>query len=114
MNPEPERSVEPIDDDLSKPSYKSEKLLSGVSNVSLSSRRRHWMNSRLRTKLRAGGSRQHYQQFDYSKSETDDEPSEAMLPIPICSPQQEHPLLPPDPVRVPVLPDPQSDVSMLD
>ena len=49
--------------------------------MSLPSRRRHWMNIRLRTKLRAGGSRPHYQQFDYATSDIDDEPSGAMLPI---------------------------------
>ena len=40
------------------------------------------MDTRLRTKLRAGGSRMHYQQFDYSTSGTDDELSDAMLPVP--------------------------------
>ena len=44
------------------------------------------MDTRLRTKLRAGGSRMHYQQFDYSTSGTDDELSEVMF------------LVPPDPV----------------
>ena len=88
MDPEPERSVELIDDDFSKPSYKSEQLLSEVSDVSLPSRQRYWMDTRLRTKLRAGGTRQHCQQFDYSTSETDDETSGAMLPIPKYSPQQ--------------------------
>ena len=73
MDPKPERSVEPIDDDCSKPSYHSEQLLSEASDVSLPSRQRHWMDTRLRTKLPAGGTRQHYQQFDYSTSETDDE-----------------------------------------
>ena len=56
MYPEPERSIEPINDDLIQPSYKSEQLLSGASNVSLPSRRRHWMNTQLRNKLRAGES----------------------------------------------------------
>ena len=85
MDPEPERSVEPINDDLFKPSYNYEQSLSEASKASLvsfPSRRQHWMNTRLRTKLRAGGSRQHYQQFDYSTSETDDESSGTMLPIP--------------------------------
>ena len=68
MDPEPERSVDVVDDDKSLPSYKSEQLLSEASDVSLSSRRRHWMDTRLRTKLRAGGSRMHYQQFDSSTS----------------------------------------------
>ena len=39
------------------------------------------MNTRLRTKLRAGGSRMHYQQFGYSTPGTDDELSDAMLSI---------------------------------
>ena len=113
MDPEPERSVEPINDDHSKPSYESENSFSEASNVSLPSRRRHWMNTRLRTKLRAGGSRQHYQQFDYSTSETDDVSSGAMLPIPLQSPKSEDPLLPPEPIKDLTLSDPQSDVSSL-
>ena len=61
---------------------KLKQLLSEASDVSLPSRKHHWMNTRLRTKLRAGGSRMHYQQFDYSTSGTDDELSDVMLPIP--------------------------------
>ena len=82
MDPEPERSVDVVDDDKSLSSYKPEQLLSEASDVSLPSRRRHWMDTRLRTKLRAGGSRMHYQQFDYSTSGTDDELSDVMLPVP--------------------------------
>ena len=82
MDPEPERSVDVVDDDRSLSSYKPEQLLSEASDASLPSRRRHWMDTRLRTKLRAGGSRPHYQQFDYSTSGTDDELSDAMLPMP--------------------------------
>ena len=82
MDPDPERSVEAVDDDKSQPSYKTEQLLSEASDVSLPSRKQHWMDTRLRTKLRAGGSRMHYQQFDYSTSGTDDELSEVMLPVP--------------------------------
>ena len=82
MDPEPERSVDVVDDDKSLPSYMSEQLLSEASDVSLPSRRRHWMDTRLRTKLRVGGSRMHYQQFDYSTSGTDDELSDVMLPVP--------------------------------
>ena len=82
MDPEPERSVDVVDDDKSLSSYKPEQLLSEASDVSLPSRRRHWMDTRLRTKLRAGGSRLHYQQFDYSTSGTDDELSDAMLSMP--------------------------------
>ena len=37
-----------------------EQLLSEASDVSLPSRTRHWMDTRLRTKMRAGGSRMHY------------------------------------------------------
>ena len=79
MNPESERSVEPTI--CLNPRYKSEQLLSEVSNVSLPSHRRHWMNTRLRTKLCARRSRPHFQQFDYSMSSTDDVLSEAMRPI---------------------------------
>ena len=82
MDPDPERSVEAVDDDKSQASYKTEQLLSEASDVSLPSRKQHWMDTRLRTKLRAGGSRMHYQQFDYSTSGTDDELSEIMLPVP--------------------------------
>ena len=77
MHPEPERSVEPINDDCSEPSYFTEQLLSEASDVSLPSRQRHWMDTR-----------QHYHQFDYPTSDTDDETSGAMLPIPTSSPQQ--------------------------
>ena len=80
MDSVPELSVEPINDDLSQPSYKSEKLLSEASNVSLPSHRRHWMKTRHRTKLCAGGSRPHYQQFDCSTSDTDDENSGPCCP----------------------------------
>ena len=45
MDPEPEGIVEPINDDLSKPSYKSEQSLSEAPNFLLPSRRRHWMNT---------------------------------------------------------------------
>ena len=82
LDPEPERSVDVVDDDKSLPSYKTEQLISEASDVSLPSRRRHWMDTRLRTKLRAGDSRMHYQQFDYSTSGTADELSNVMLPVP--------------------------------
>ena len=82
MDPDPECSMDVVDDDKWQPSYKTEKLLSEASDVSLPSRKHHWMDTRLRTKLRAGGSRMHYQQFDYSTSGTDDELSDVMLPIP--------------------------------
>ena len=82
MDPEPERSVDVVDDDKLLSSYKSEQLLSEASDVSFPSRGLHWMDTRLRTKLRAGDSRMHYQQFDYSTSGTDDELSDVMLPVP--------------------------------
>ena len=85
---DPEPSIEPINDDCSKNSYNTEQLLSEASNASLPSRQRHWMDTRLSTKLRAGGTRQHYQQFDYSTSDTDEETSRAMLNVPTYSPQQ--------------------------
>ena len=82
VDPDPERSIDVVDDDKSQPSYKTEQLLSEASDVSLPLRKHHWMDTRLRTKLRAGGSRMHYQQFDYSTSGTDDELSGVMLPVP--------------------------------
>ena len=82
MDPDPERSIDVVDDDKSQPSYKTEQLLSEASDASLPSRKHHWMDTRLRTKLRAGDSRVHYQQFDYSTSGTDDEASEVILPLP--------------------------------
>ena len=68
MDPEPDRTVEAVDDDLSQPSYRSEQLLSEAWNVSLPLRGCHWLDTRLRSKLRAGCSRMHYQQVDYSTS----------------------------------------------
>ena len=100
-------------DDCSKLSYKTEQLLSEASNASLPSRQRHWMDTRLRTKLRAGGTRQHYQPFDYSTSDTDEETSGAMLPIPTYSPQQIQTQSSPEAINDPSAPDTLSDVSML-
>ena len=51
----------------------------------------------------------HYQQFDYSTSETDDETSGAILSIPTNWPQQVQNQPPPDVIA----PDSLSDVSML-
>ena len=79
MDPEPEHSAEEILDDCSQPSYREEEPLSEASNVSLPSGRRHWMDTRLRTRMRAGGSRLHYQQFDYSTSDPERERSEDLL-----------------------------------
>ena len=75
--------------------------------------RRHWMDTRLRTRLRAGGTRQRYQQFDYSTSETDDETSDAMLPIPTHSPQLAQ-TQPADVIKAPAVPALSSDTSMFD
>ena len=47
----------------------------------LHSRRRHWMDTRLRIRFRADGYRMQYLQFDYSSSGTDDELYDAMLPM---------------------------------
>ena len=52
MDPEPERSAK-ILDDCSQPSYREEEPLSEASSVSLLSGRRHWMDPRLRTQMRA-------------------------------------------------------------
>ena len=64
MDPEPERSVDVVDDDMSQPSYKPEQLLSEASDVSLPSH-----------------ARMHYRQFVYSTTGTEDELSGVMLPI---------------------------------
>ena len=53
MDPQSDCSVEAINDDLSQSSYRSEQLLSEASDVPLPLRRRHWMDTGLRTKLRA-------------------------------------------------------------
>ena len=79
MDPEPEHSAEEIPDDCSQPSYREEAPLSEASDVSLPSRRRHWMDTSLRTRMRAGGSRLHYQQFDYSSSDPERSRSDDLL-----------------------------------
>ena len=79
MDPDPEQSHEDIRDDASQTSYRAEEPLSEASNVSLPSRQRHWMDTRLRTRTRAGGSRLHYQQFDHSETESEDERSDVLL-----------------------------------
>ena len=56
----------------------------------LPSRRRHWMVTRPRTKLPAGSSRMHYQQFDYSTSGTDDEMSNTVFLMPRNPPDADH------------------------
>ena len=107
IDPETERSAEEILDDCSQPSYREEELLSEASHVSLPSKRRHWMDMRLRTRMRAGGSRLHYQQFDYFTSDPERERSEDLLsdspnhsqvepPVLVDSsvPPEEHPLSP--------------------
>ena len=67
------------------------------------------MNTRLHIKHRAGGSRLHPQQFDYSTSSTDDELTEAMLPIPTYPQDLEQPEMPPEPTPEPAALDPYSD-----
>ena len=57
MDPEPEQSPEEISDDASQPSYLQEEPISEASDASLPSRQRHWMDTSLRTRMRAGGSR---------------------------------------------------------
>ena len=95
-----ERSVASMNDDLSQNSYKSEQLHSEASNVSLPSRRRHCRGSRL-----------HYQQFDCSTSNTDDELSDAMLPTPTYPQDLEQPAMPPEPLPEHAAQDPVSNVS---
>ena len=81
VDPEPERSAEEIPDDCSQPSYREEEPLSEATNVSSPPRQSHWMDTRLRTRIREGGSRLQYQQFDYSSgSDTDPRgPSDVLL-----------------------------------
>ena len=79
MDPDPEQSHEEVRDDVSQPSYRVEEPISEASDASLPSRQRHWMDTRLRTHMRAGGSRLHYQQFGYSSTESDDERSDVLL-----------------------------------
>ena len=79
MDPDPERSLEEVPDDASQPSYCEEEPISEASNASLTSRRRHWMDTRVRTRMRAGGSRLHYQHFYYSSTDSDDERSDVLL-----------------------------------
>ena len=88
MDPDPEPSHEVVPDDASQPSYRAEEPISEASNASLPSRQRHWMDTRLRTRMRAGGSRLHYQQFDYSSTESDDERSDVFLPSARASPDE--------------------------
>ena len=79
MDPESEHSTEEVLDDCSQPSNREEEPLSEASDESLPSRRRHWMDTRLRTRMRAGGSRLHYQQFDLSTSNSERERSEDLM-----------------------------------
>ena len=78
-DPEPERSAGEIVDYCSQPSYREEEPLSEVSNVPLPSKKCHWMDTRLRTRMRAGGSRLHYQQFDFSSSDPERARSEDLM-----------------------------------
>ena len=64
---------------MTQPSYREEEPTSEVSNASLPSRQRHWMVTRLRTRMHAGSSRLHYQQFDYSSTDSDNEHSDVLL-----------------------------------
>ena len=85
LDPEPERSAEEILDDSSQPSYREKEPLCEVSDVSLPSRKRQWMDTRLRTRMRAAGSRLHYQQFDYSTSDPERARSEDLLSDAPCT-----------------------------
>ena len=60
MDPDPEQPQEEVPDDASRPSYHEEEPQSAASDVSPPSRQRHWMDTRLRTRVRAGGSRLYY------------------------------------------------------
>ena len=56
MDPEPEQSLEEIPDDASQPPYREEPL-SEANDASLPSRQSQWMDTWLRTRMRAEGSR---------------------------------------------------------
>ena len=84
MDPEPEQSLEEIPDEASQPSYREEELISEASNNSQPSRQKHWMDTRLRTRIRAGGSRRYCQQFG-SSTDTDEKSSD----VPLTSTQAE-------------------------
>ena len=89
MDPELERSAEIIIDDMLEPSYKTEQRLPEATDVSVTSRKHHWKDTRLRTNLRAGGSRMHYQQLASSADRTEYEMSNIMLPIPLQRPDSD-------------------------
>ena len=69
----------PTQNNPSRSSYREEEPQSAASDVSPPSRQRHWMDTRLLTRVRAGGSRLYYQQFDYSSTDSDDERSDILL-----------------------------------
>ena len=68
LDTELKHSAEEILDDCSQPSSREEEPQSEVSKVLLPSKKRHWLDTRLRTRMRVGGSRLHNQQFAYSSS----------------------------------------------
>ena len=92
MDPEPEHAADVIDDDMSRPSYKTEQLLSEASDVSLPSRKRHWMDTRLRRKARKRFTNplSTVPLFLLSFSGNDDEMSDAILPIPSIPHDADH------------------------
>ena len=106
MDHDPEQSHEEVRDDASQPSYRAEEPLSEASNASLPSRQRHWMDTRLRTRMRAGGSRPHYQQFDHSSTESDDERSDVLLSSAQANPDESAILSSPvdEPAHIPEMP----------
>ena len=104
------RSPQAIDDDLSQPSYRPEQILPEISNGSLPSRKRQLDG----TKFRAGVSRLHYQQFDYSTSGTDDELSEVMLLIPTHPHPADEPDVPDEQNFEPEAQDLVSDTSFME
>ena len=106
---DPEQSQEEVPDDASRPSYREEEPQSAASDVSPPSRQRHWMDTRLRTRVPAGGSRLCYQQFDYSSTDSDDERSDILLSSAQVDPNESAVLTPsrnePSPIlEVPISP----------
>ena len=77
MDPEPKQSLEETPDDALQPSYNEEEPISEVISTSSPPRQRHRMDTRLRTRIRAGGTRRYYEQFG-SSTETDEESSNVL------------------------------------
>ena len=108
MDPDPEQSQEEVPDDALRPSYREKEPISEARNASLPSRQQHWMDTRLRTRMRAGGSRLHYQQFDYSSTDSGDERSDVLISSAQANPNENDILTLPKSEPAPILEIPTS------